>query len=495
MSNPTFISNCKTMLIPTPLQIEQLSPQAVCLEKFALECDEGMKHIESDLREIFHFNGTFPVIKVQLNSALPDDEEYHIKITADGGLIEAASYRAGIYARETLKQLAVSDCIFPVEIIDRPQLKRRGFHMTVSSIRQGKITDFLRIIDLMGKFKLNTLLLEYNNRFPFTGKHEILRSADALSPDDVRAIEERCTMWGIEIIPLLQCIGHNGHIGVHPEYQHLFEPGAKVVADMQLCPLNDDAFKLFCELAGQIMAVHPNSSYFHIGADETRSLGNCPECAEFAKKYGKGKLYADYINKACKWVKEQNRRPIIWDDMLGHFPEVIPMVDKDAVIFYWDYWATGDTIPFWVGRPAGKFQIADHSINEEDLDEEEKIIFKAFVEKVDMEKTINSSAAAVDFRKYLETGIPGRYQSFPFYNFYCDHGFEVWGAPSCCGDQMDDAYGMPNIMRGRKNIRAFAKKCQSSGSKGIITTSWHNYPPEIFTLGIMDTAQNSWSDK
>ena len=487
-----YIQDFENHIIPTPLEINYSAKLAIDLADFVLESDEKTAFVAEKLRKIFKFNGTCgKVLQLILNENLSDDEEYRIKISEDSGTIEFASYRAGVYALETMKQLAMGTGVYPVEIIDKPCLKMRGFNLCLLTLRHADIDSVLSLIDSMGKFKLNTLLLEYGSRFPFINSHEVLCTPDAFSLEDVQRIEKRCQEWGVEIIPLIQCLGHNGYIGVHEEYQHLFEPGAKCVGDMQLCPLKSDSFKLFTELAAQIMQAHPNSKYFHIGADEVRSLGNCPDCAEFAKKHGVNQLYVDYVNKACDWVIEQGKIPMVWDDMLGHYPEILPQLNKKAVILYWDYWTINETSPLFVARPSGNFQVTNQATFEGISDSGEKKIVQAFARKIDINELLQDPRLQ-QLRPYLGDNIPERFNSFPFYDFYRDMGFQVVGSPTALGDPDDDENGMPNFVRTLGNIRAFANKCKAEKSLGMVTTSWHNFPPEILLTGIMETAQNSW---
>lgn len=487
-----YLQNLDNHIIPAPLSLKYLSDKAIDLSDFALESTVGAEFVAELLNKKFQFSGNnSKVLKLILNKNLADDEEYCIYLNNNGGVIEFASYRAGLYAVETMKQLAVGNCVFPCEIADKPQLKMRGISLCLQNLRHADVNDVLYLIEMMGKFKLNTLLLEYGQRFPFINGHEVLRTPGSFSEDDVKKIEEKCRELDIEVIPLIQCLGHNGYIGIHEEYQHLFEPGAKFAGDLQLCPLKQESFELFAELATQIMNAHPNGKYFHIGADEVRSLGNCPDCAEFAEKYGKNQLYIDYVNKACDWVIKQQRIPIVWDDMLGHYPEILPFLNKKAIIMYWDYWAIKETSPFWVGRMGNNFQIADKNIDAENFDSAEKKILDAFAKKVDMQEFLAQDKVK-EFKKYLGDEIPKRFSSFPFYKFYQDMGFQVIGVPSALGDPDDDENGMPNFVRSLENIRAFADKCKKENSMGMITSSWHNFPHEILLTGIMQTAQNCW---
>ena len=158
---------------------------------------------------------------------------------------------------------------------------------------------------------------------------------------------------------------------------------------------------------------------------------------------------------------------------------------------YWDYWAINETSPLFVARPAGKFQVTNQATFEQISDSGEKKIVQAFAAKIDMNEFIKD-ARLQQLRPYLGDNIPEKFNSFPFYNFYQDMGFQVIGVPTALGDPDDDENGMPNFVRTLGNIRAFANKCKVEKSIGMVTSSWHNFPPEILFSGIVETAQNSW---
>ncbi len=496
MNRPGYISQVECHVIPEPVKLETLADEYIDLAGFRLVESPEAAWIAPELRSLFGLTGEGGGrLTVERWVDAPSPDAYRLRVEPERVSIECGTRRGGLYALETIKQLRVAQFLPVVAVEDYPALALRGFHTNLASIRQFDFAAVMRFIDLLAKFKINLWLLEYNQRFPYAAPHGVLSADHAFTPDEIAAIEAKCRRYEIEIMPLVQCIGHNGHIGSHEEYRHLFEPGAKHAGDLQLCPLNAGSFRLFTELACQIMAAHPGGRYFHIGADETRSLGSCPDCAAKVAQEGKGKLYADYINKVCAWVKARGRIPVIWDDMLSHYPDVVADIDRDLVIMYWDYWTTKDPSPIFVARPADLPQIADRSWKECDfagLDEPEKTIARAYAEIVDVAQTLESTPAMRNFKPYLGDGLPKYFTAFPFFDFYRQQGFRVIGAPSALGNTMDDLYGMPNAARARANIRAFAAKCVNGGGLGLVTSSWYNFPPEILDLGIIDTAQHAW---
>ena len=160
---------------------------------------------------------------------------------------------------------------------------------------------------------------------------------------------------------------------------------------------------------------------------------------------------------------------------------------------YWDYWTTSDPTPFFIARPSAMPQTADRYWQDHfsELDEPERTITELYGEFTDVGKLLETPAMQ-PIRKYLGGKTPRWFSAFPYFDFYRDLGFEVFAAPSTLGNTIDDLYGLPNLGRTCKNIRLFAEKCRKSGGAGLVTTAWYDFPPELLSIGIIETAQNTW---
>lgn len=447
------------------------------------------------LKSLFSFReGGKPFIVEKWENA-PDKEGYSWEAEEEKILLKVASDQALLHACRTLKQLQNGSFLPCGQILDYPQVPMRGFHTNLASCRQFEGEEVRTFLRKMAKFKLNTFLLEYNARFPFSS-HPLIPTGNAFTGEDVASFEKICEENCIEIIPLVQCLGHNDHINRLPEYGKYFEPdspdGKK---SAQLCPCNEESFTLFTTLAEEILQAHPRGKYLHLGGDEARSLGMCPACAAYVEKYGAGDLYVEYINKCAAFARKKGRIPIIWDDMLSRHPELIDKVDKDLVIMVWDYWTTSDPSPITVFRPAQRGIVIDKSMAEMDyckLEEPEKLIAKTFGRKEELKELAESNEGSRLFRKYLGKGFPEKCTAFPFVDLYREKGFTVLAAPTTLGNTVDDIYGLPNFMRFRKNIFAYAQKCKKYALQGMITTSWYDFAPEILEMGLICTANDLW---
>jgi hypothetical protein len=218
---------------------------------------------------------------------------------------------------------------------------------------------------------------------------------------------------------------------------------------------------------------------------------------------GEGRLYVNYVNKVCRWVKQQGRIPVVWDDMLSAYAltaGTLERLDKEAVIMYWDYWAAGDKSPLLVPRPAYSRLAKIYPAKPYGIVRDRKwdsVWKKLAVDRdkfglegifpIDMKKDLGEKFLKV-FGKYLGPEFPKYVKSFPYLGYYRDKGFSVIGAPSAL------AGWNFNYDRSIANIAGFARRCGQERTGGIMTTSWFsNHPPEILYAGLVTTAAFAWN--
>lgn len=273
-----------------------------------------------------------------------DEEEYLLRIDQDGILLAAGDYRGIVNAMATL------DCIMrqsdnrylrSCEVKDKPDLKLRGAMLCLHQMHDfmpyfGPSFDTVSSLFLDAAFeaKLNCLLIEYEAFYPWSGEHSRISCKEAFTPEQIRQLNLSAAQRGIEIIPLVQTLGHVYHILIHEEYRDCAEDPEY---PQQLCPLSEKSYKLATELIDDTIKLHPDSRYIHLGGDECRRLGVCPDCAEFSLKFGKYQLYADYYKKITDYVLSKGCIPILWHDIAAKQPEVMKNFDQRVVFQFWNY--------------------------------------------------------------------------------------------------------------------------------------------------------------
>ncbi|MFH1739442.1 MAG: family 20 glycosylhydrolase [bacterium] len=271
-------------------------------------------------------------------------EAYAILLRAQNGWIVACSQRGLQYGLATLRQVCIlaEDAgmgLPEMTIVDWPDTPVRGAHVCYHLIREWmpySAPDFhelIRTLERFAQLKLNTVLLELEAMFPFQ-QHPDIACACAFTPEEIHEIVRTCDSLHIELIPLVQCLGHQYYILTHERYAEYRETPDKI---QQLCPTSPRSAELVLELVDEYRSQMPNLRYFHLGGDEARQLGDCARCREKIDQEGISALYVDYVAKVCEGVRRRGITPMIWSDMLEHHPECLDGISKETIIAYWNY--------------------------------------------------------------------------------------------------------------------------------------------------------------
>ena len=272
---------------------------------------------------------------------LRGEEEYLLEVNKKYVAILGKSSRGLFYGLQTLLQIMIKEgnkTIVPcLRIHDFPALAIRGAHFDFRMQCLRPRFDYLKkAIKTLARYKINTILWEYEDKFPYK-KHPLITSPVAFCREEVNELLTLARQYHIQVIPLLQSLGHVDYILQYEEYAHLREDKNNI---SQYCPLNPESFKLFKELCSELLPFHTDTPYFHVGADETRLLGRCPKCKERASTEGKFALYQNYMEQVFDFLHKNSKTPIIWGDMLLTHKEKIESFPKKVEIMDWEYETT-----------------------------------------------------------------------------------------------------------------------------------------------------------
>ncbi len=273
----------------------------------------------------------------------PSAEAYSLEIGPGGAVLAAVTEKGMANGRRTLEQLrrqTAGDTMHSGLVIrDWPTLKWRGLHINMR-YHPPRFDWLLGWLDQLAMWKLNLIVLEYEDRLHYKCAPAIA-GPHAWTHAQVREFVAKAGSLGIEVAPLVQCLGHMEAVLVHDCYAGLREaPDAYT----QACPCNPDTAELLKAMLAEVMELHPNSPFIHLGADETAFLGHCPKCAAEVEKVGKLGLYTGHIARLCEWVIARGRRPMIWDDILRRNPDAVLGLPKETILDYWNYGMTDERI-------------------------------------------------------------------------------------------------------------------------------------------------------
>lgn len=194
---------------------------------------------------------------------------------------------------------------------EQPALPKRGVHLDLKGLppTPERLTGLLR---LFAAARYNVVLVEWEDAFPWT-VDERFRSPTAYTPTEVARFVKTAAELGIELIPLVQCLGHMENPLSVKGYEHLRE-----LPDIEagLNPLAPGARELIQGMVDDVLKLMPGTRYFHLGGDEARTFGLAPETKAFVEKHGKGKLYLHHVEPVLDALNRRGIRPILWHDMM-----------------------------------------------------------------------------------------------------------------------------------------------------------------------------------
>ena len=188
-------------------------------------------------------------------------------------------------------------------------------------------------------------------------------SDDAFTKEEFKEIISYSRSLGLEPIPLLQTIGHAEYVLQHKKYYSFREDSTRYDC---YCTSNDDVKNFIKKWIREYLEVFGDVKYFHLGGDEAYAFATCSKCKAIADKYGKNKLYADYLNDIAQPLFERGIKPGIWGDMILSHPKEINAVSNKFIIWDWNYW-DGDSTPnkvmVWGEDRLTKDRITDQTKN------------------------------------------------------------------------------------------------------------------------------------
>ncbi|MCF6174888.1 MAG: family 20 glycosylhydrolase [Victivallaceae bacterium] len=147
----------------------------------------------------------------------------------------------------------------------------------------------------------------------------------AYNVQQMRKFAEYGQSKGIEIIPHFNVLGHTKElVKVYP-FLAVDDSGELAISSQQTVDFMLSCLKEILPLC--------SSGTILIGGDEW--LLPVPLAED--EQFNPGVAIADYINKITAFLTENGVKPLLWHDMLLHYPEAIEHLSKDVIIVFWIY--------------------------------------------------------------------------------------------------------------------------------------------------------------
>ncbi|MFD2876718.1 family 20 glycosylhydrolase [Paenibacillus rhizoplanae] len=238
------------------------------------------------------------------------------------------------YGLKTLEQLLHTggDRVPALTIADWAELKLRSDYLDLRTVYP-TYEHILEYIAELADYKINTLVIEYEDKLPFR-KLGFLRHPElAFTEEEHQRLLKTAHDHFVTVIPKQQSFGHLEYILKHPAYIGLREVPETV---SELCPHRPGSFEMMAGILEEVAALHPHSDYLHLGCDEVWTLGTCEDC----KRSGltPEASFIRFVNQLAEKTVSLGKQPMIWHDMIMHATaEEIAALDKRIVVVVWIY--------------------------------------------------------------------------------------------------------------------------------------------------------------
>ena len=205
---------------------------------------------------------------------------------------------------------------------------------------------WLRHLALMG---INGLTLYTEDTYQIKDEPFFGYLRGAYSKQELKELDNYANMFGIEIFPCIQTLGHMGQVLRWPVYQNIMDVEKVLLVDEE---------KTYLLLEKMIKAASApfRSQRIHIGMDETYGLGT----GVYQQKHGSQSsfdIFNKHLKRVCQICSQMKLKPMIWNDMYFRFgsktnnyydknsvipQKIIDTIPRNVDLVYWDYYHTDE---------------------------------------------------------------------------------------------------------------------------------------------------------
>ena len=243
--------------------------------------------------------------------------------------------------------LVLASLVLPLRGAAPPvKLPMRGF--LVDSAWMPETMNYYRsLVRFCANWGMNVLVFRVaddgGSAIHFSSHPELIYHKHAFTPDEVRGLVSYAEQYGVEIIPELESFGHTEYITRAPEHAELEDRDAARGAFTSLIPTHPGGLHMIADLYREIAAIFP-SKYLHGGCDEV-NWGHSQYSKNLLKTQTKAQVFAEHVNMLNKLAKAQGKELVIWaDHVLYKETGILPHLDKDIVLYDWNYWETDPAV-------------------------------------------------------------------------------------------------------------------------------------------------------
>lgn len=214
--------------------------------------------------------------------------------------------------------------------------QRPGYRAIQYDLARGRIPTPATILlhaRLLQPFGLTTVFLYLegvveNEVFPATGC-----GSTPVTAAYIADLERGLGALGIGLVPIFQVLGHMEHLLALPAYAHHGEQAPSGNSCFRLD--REETTEAICRWLTAVTHLFSNP-LVHVGCDEASSVG-MGASQEHVTRLGLAPALARHLNRVCAHLKSLGRQPMLYADLLIHFPALSEALDPDAILMNWNY--------------------------------------------------------------------------------------------------------------------------------------------------------------
>jgi hexosaminidase len=282
-------------------------------------------------------------IAVSRDGTLPA-QAYRLTVLDGRVSIESSDAAGAFYGAMTLAQLPVrsgASWQMPcVRIEDRPALQWRILSDDVSRGPLPTMRYFEERIRTIAAFKMNGYS-PYMEHVFVSPTDPLPAPLDGITPAQLRELSQYARRFHVALIPEQQSFAHM-HNTLRVER---YADAAELPHGFLLSPNVPLSMEYLERIIAQELAAVGSAPFFHIGSDETATLG-LGQTQSYVAQRGRSQVYADHIVAMNRLIAPSGARLMLWDDGIENDPGIMKLIPSTAVIVNWHYGAQASFEPY-----------------------------------------------------------------------------------------------------------------------------------------------------
>ena len=249
-------------------------------------------------------------------------------------------------------------------VTDWPDFDRRGYFFSIRKLPPEKLPLLKKSLDMMAKLKINWIMLELADAFPFKDNPYTKRK-NAFTEAQVRDIIEYCRKRHIEITPTLQVWSHAAWMTSHPDWNKMKEGVPKRHWYSQPCPYNRQARILTARAIDEHIELFKPKTFL-LMMDEMffGPFQSCPKC----RATDPVELFGGVVREYEGQVLRRGVEPMVCHDSFvdnraykwTFGDQLRSALDPKTLVLWWNY---RDKLPEHELVPFKDFALAGHALH------------------------------------------------------------------------------------------------------------------------------------